>query len=115
MTLTVTDNEGVSGTRLDRSTVAPTPNTPPVAAYTFDCDELDCEFDSSGSNDPDGSIESRAWDFGDGETSTAANPSHTLTSADTYPVKLTVTDNRGEETSITKNVTVAAAVRTLIR
>ena len=30
------------------------------------------------------------WDFGDGQTSSAANPSHTYSSPGTYTVKLTV-------------------------
>ncbi|KYK22871.1 hypothetical protein AYK21_03450 [Thermoplasmatales archaeon SG8-52-2] len=33
------------------------------------------------------------WDFGDGETSTEQNPSHTYTTPDNYTVTLTVTDN----------------------
>ena len=52
-------------------------------------------FNSSGSYDPDGTISSYLWNFGDGSTSTSANPSHTYTSADTYTVSLTVTDNEG--------------------
>jgi outer membrane protein assembly factor BamB len=33
------------------------------------------------------------WDFGDGETSTEQNPTHTYTTPDNYTVTLTVTDN----------------------
>ncbi len=44
------------------------------------------------------------WDFGDGVTSTQANPTHTYTTAATYPVKVTVTDSRGGVT--TKDLTV---------
>ncbi|GAB4296311.1 MAG: hypothetical protein Kow0098_19380 [Ignavibacteriaceae bacterium] len=53
------------------------------------------DFSSAGSYDPDGSIVSYLWNFGDGNTSTSANPTHTYLSAGTYPVTLTVTDNDG--------------------
>jgi PKD repeat protein len=35
------------------------------------------------------------WDFGDGNTSTQANPNHTYALAGTYMVTLTITDNNG--------------------
>ena len=63
-------------------------------------------FDSSTGTDPDGTIASYAWTFGDGGNSTDANPAHVYTANGTYPVKLTVTDNRGGTNSVTKNVTV---------
>ena len=37
-------------------------------------------------------IGGRSWDFGDGSTSTAQNPTHTYAAAGTYLVKLTVTE-----------------------
>jgi len=52
-------------------------------------------FSSAGSNDSDGTITGYLWNFGDGGTSTAANPSHTYSTAGTYNVSLTVTDNGG--------------------
>lgn len=52
-------------------------------------------FSSAGSNDTDGTITSYLWDFGDGNTSSAANPSHAYSSTGTYNVSLTVTDNDG--------------------
>ncbi len=45
--------------------------------------------------DSDGTIASYAWSFGDGTTSTAANPSNTYNTQGTYNVSLTVTDNQG--------------------
>jgi len=42
-----------------------------------------------------GAITGWSWDFGDGGTSTAQNPSHTFTAVGTYTVKLTVTDANG--------------------
>ena len=52
-------------------------------------------FSGSGSADPDGSIQSYAWNFGDGVTTTESAVSHTYTKTGTYTAVLTVTDNRG--------------------
>ena len=46
------------------------------------------------------------WDFGDGRTSTAANPTHNYGSAGTFEVKLTVTYANGETASKTIQVVV---------
>ena len=53
------------------------------------------EFDGSASSDPDGTIASYAWDFGDGSTGTGATPTHAYLQAGTFTVALTVTDNQG--------------------
>lgn len=45
-------------------------------------------------------IASYAWDFGDGSTSAAANPTHTYATPGTYYVTLTTTDNNGCQSSI---------------
>ena len=42
--------------------------------------------------DPDGDALTYAWDFGDGGTSTAANPTHTYTANGKYTATLTVRD-----------------------
>ena len=39
-----------------------------------------------------------SWDFGDGETSSSQNPSHTFSTAGNYTVSLIVTDNYGTDT-----------------
>jgi PKD repeat protein len=44
------------------------------------------------SNASTGDVTSTQWDFGDGQTSTAANPTHTYTQAGAYTVRLTVSD-----------------------
>lgn len=51
-----------------------------------------------------GTIVSRLWDFGDGLTSTALNPSHLYLLNGIYQVKLTVTDNNGCAKDTTKPV-----------
>ncbi|WP_432949219.1 PKD domain-containing protein [Kribbella sp. CA-253562] len=71
----------------------PVPNIRPSAAWTGSCDLLECEFSGLGSNDPDGSITSYAWDFGDGTTATGPSPVHSYAAPGSYTVTLTVTDN----------------------
>ncbi|MGQ9846787.1 MAG: M14 family zinc carboxypeptidase [Bacteroidales bacterium] len=43
------------------------------------------------------------WDFGDGQTSTLQNPTHTYTSSGTYTVMLTVTSCSGNDTKTKSN------------
>jgi hypothetical protein len=82
-------------------------NIPPTADFTWAASELTVTF-TDASYDPDGSVVSWAWAFGDGSTSVAQNPVHTYGAASTYEVTLTVTDNEGATGSIAKDVTVTA-------
>src|SRR5438094_225771 len=52
-------------------------------------------FSSSGSYDPDGTIQSYSWNFGDDTASHSLNPSHTYDAPGTYTAVLTLTDNQG--------------------
>jgi glucose/arabinose dehydrogenase len=56
-------------------------------------------FSSKGTFDPDGDPITYAWDFGDGQTSAEANPSHTYTENGTYYALFTVRDNKGGSSS----------------
>src|SRR5690606_28832270 len=67
--LTVTDDGGATDTITFEVNVE-VPNVPPTAAISAHCTGLDCVFDGSGSSDPDGSIVSYEWDFGDGNADT---------------------------------------------
>lgn len=73
------------------------PNQGPVAALTTSSVHLTATMDGSGSSDPDGSVTSYAWNFGDGQTATGSDASqaHTYSAAGTYTVSLTVTDDEG--------------------
>jgi PKD repeat protein len=70
-------------------------NAPPTAALSVNCSALACSFNGTGSSDPDGTVASYAWTFGDGATGTGPTPAHTYGSAGTYTVTLTVKDNAG--------------------
>ncbi len=83
-------------------------NAPPTASFTSSCTNLACGFTST-STDPESGPLSYVWDFGDGATSTAANPGHTYAAAGTYTVTLTVTDNGGLIGSTSQPVTVSTA------
>ena len=108
MTLRVTDNQGAQSTTTSKTVTVTAPNQPPTANFTFSCSGLGCNFTST-SSDPDGSIASYSWTFGDATSSTLQNPSHTYGAAGSYTVTLRVSDNQGaQSTTTSKTVTVTA-------
>ena len=95
VTLTVTDNEGASDSDSTQANIGQGNQTPVADAdgpYTGQAG-VAVTFDGSASDDPDGSITTYAWDFGDGNTGSGVTPTHTYATADLYNVTLTVTDN----------------------
>ncbi len=66
-------------------------------------------FDGSGSSDPDEDPLTYTWDFGDGNTGSGVNPSHTYLWGDTFTVSLTVNDGRGGTDTMTTFADVAEA------
>ncbi len=110
VSLTVTDNLGATGSNSTTATISSGANQPPVAnangPYSGTAGTA-VSFSSVGSSDPDGSIASYSWNFGDGGTSTAANPTHTYAAAGTYNVSLTVTDNLGATGSNSTTATIS--------
>ncbi|MEM9259086.1 MAG: peptidylprolyl isomerase [Bacteroidota bacterium] len=58
---------------------------------------------------------SYAWDFGDGTTSTEAEPAHRYFQSGDYTVTLTATDEKGKSKSITQTITVTPPKECLVR
>ena len=109
-TLTVTDDFGAT----DTSTVVTvvTANVAPTAVASATpvsgARPLVVNFTGSSSSDSDGNIASYAWDFGDGGTSSVANPSHTY-AAGSYSATLVVTDDNGVA-SVPVSLTISAVI-----
>lgn len=61
------------------------------------------------SSDPDGQLRSWLWDFGDGQSSTEQNPSHSYAAPGTYRVSLLVTNDANLSTAATQTLTVSQA------
>jgi LysM repeat protein len=88
-------------------------NTPPTAnadgPYTamMGKGQAFVTFDGSGSSDPDGTIARYEWDFGDGSTpETGSSVNHGYGSTGSFVVTLTVTDNCGDSSQATADVTI---------
>ena len=97
--LSVTDDDGAKVAKrmlitvVDPDSVA---NVPPVAAITYSCNGLTCDFDGSSSSDFDGDIVSYSWRPEPGQPRTdGVSMSYTFAEAGTYSTRLWVTDDDG--------------------
>ncbi len=101
--LKVSDSLGCRDSLVQLAIVHPMPNA------DFDAPPV-CYNDVMTFNDSSeiatGNITNWAWDFGDGFTSTSANPTHLYLSPGQHQVKLKVTSDGGCQDSVTKTVTV---------
>ena len=94
-------------------------NQPPVGSFTcspenpFSGDVV--YFDASSSYDPDGTIVSHEWDFGDGDTATGQQVTHrfrgAMGEAKEYTVELMIEDDKGATDSNTHTITVYPLMR----
>lgn len=114
--LTVTDNNGATGTSIVSVTVNPVPNTPPIsipgANQSVTLPTSTVALDGSNSTDLDGTIVSYAWTKVSGPSGGAISTPTTATTnitgliAGVYVYRLTVTDNSGTNGSNTVQITV---------
>ena len=92
--------------------VAGSNNQPPTAVMSAipatGAAPLNVTFDGSGSTDPDGTVTSWNWSFGDGALGTGSQTSHVYTNSGIYNVNLTVTDNSGESRMTSGSIVVTA-------
>jgi YVTN family beta-propeller protein len=83
--------------------IAITPDQGPTAAFTNDAATIGqaTSFDASGSSDPDGTVATYHWDYGDGDTEETDSPTidHAYAAAGTYMATLKVTDDEGCSTA----------------
>ena len=110
VTETVTDSgNGSTSSKTSAVTVSASGGTP-TANFTYTISRLTVNFTDT-STDSGGSIGMHSWNFADGSTSTAANPSHTYASAGTYSVSETVYDSVNNRSS-TKTVSITVTAST---
>lgn len=87
-------------------------NEPPIADFVYTPPSptvgTTVTFNASSSYDPDGSVASFAWNFGDGATASGPIVSHAFPSDTPYTVRLTVTDNEGATGTKSRTVAVSS-------
>ena len=88
-------------------------NQPPVVSFTIAPATAQVgatiTMSATSSYDPDGTIATYAWAFGDGTTGTGATVTKSYATANTYPVTLTVTDSGGSAVATTRLLTISSA------
>ena len=85
-------------------------NKPPIADFTYlpllPVVDQTITFDASNSTDPDGTIISYEWDFGDGTTGSGKVITHSYEESKIYRVTLTVIDNKGAKSQFSIEIPV---------
>ncbi|MGV9952287.1 lectin [Streptomyces cellulosae] len=99
--------------RIEHVTGGRAPLAQAAANRTSGLAPLTVAFSSAGTSDPDGDALSYAWTFGDGATSTAADPSHTYTANGQYTATLEVTDPSGKSATASVRITVGNTAPTV--
>ncbi|MFD5322490.1 ThuA domain-containing protein [Streptomyces sp. NPDC127092] len=98
------DNSGLY--RIENATGGRSPSAEASASRTSGTAPLKVAFSSAGTTDPEGEALTYGWDFGDGATSTAANPTHTYRTNGTYTATVTAKDPTGRTGSASVRVVV---------
>ena len=76
-----------------------------MASFDYVTDGLTVDVTST-SSDPDGSIATSEWDFGDGATASGETAQHTYTTQGEKTITLTVTDNDGDFVEASTSVSI---------
>ena len=97
-TVTLTATNAFGSNQTSRSVIVVAAG-PPVASFNMSPSPGVVNSTITFTDTSSGAPTSRAWNFGDGATSTATNPTHAYTSAGTYSVSLTVTNAQGSNTT----------------
>jgi len=105
VTMTIFGEEGSSPAEVSKSvTVVENPS----AAFSYEVNEKEVSFTSTTT-----ATVSLSWDFGDGETSTEANPVHTYADYGNYTVTLTAIGAEGSTSAVVeKTVSITEEVKT---
>jgi len=120
VTLTVTDERGVTGEVTKTLEIEGPPNQPPeITELNADPQnpavdqDVDFEVVVEDPDQPEGTAFDYAWDFGDETTSTTAAPTHSFDEAGEYTVEVTVTDSQGATDTATIEISVGNEAPTL--
>jgi PKD repeat protein len=109
--LTVTDNDGASGTTINSVEIV---NIPPTCNFTyFPSNPVvgeTIQFTDE-SIDPENGLTTWAWDFGDGYTASTEDASHKYEEAGTFTVVLVVSDDESATGTISKEIVVQENLR----
>ena len=116
--LNVSDGVNTASTNLSIRVFLVGVNLPPTANASASTAggvaPLTVAFSSAGSSDPEGATLTYSWNFGDGTTSTAANPSKTYSNSGLYTARLTVSDGTNTSAPSTVNISVANGASGLV-
>ncbi|MFL3866173.1 MULTISPECIES: ThuA domain-containing protein [unclassified Streptomyces] len=99
--------------RIENATGGRSPIAEASANKTSGTAPLKVKFSSAGTSDGDGDPLTYSWDFGDGGTSTAANPTYTYKKNGTYVATVTAEDPTGRTGSASVHITVGNTAPTV--
>ena len=102
VSLNVTDDGGNTD---NKTVIVNVENSFPTANFESSIDGKKVTFDASASSDKDGTIENYTWNFGDTKIGYGKIIDHTYDKeGETYTVTLKVTDNKGNYSTISKDI-----------
>ncbi|HXK36788.1 MAG TPA: PKD domain-containing protein, partial [Candidatus Paceibacterota bacterium] len=104
VSLVVTDSAGRKSSRASASIEILRQLLPPVIQFSVSLSHMDVTVEASDSYDPDGTIVSYDWDFGDGGVASGLTATHTYVAPGAYNIALVLTDNDGMTNTTSRDV-----------